>query len=73
MKYVATLKVYFEGPDETFAVNEQRLTESEALVLDMVGDFMVLLKVVAQNAIETLVPTTARIMVDKEQGDGQVT
>ena len=69
MKYIATIKVYFMGPDRDFAVQEDRIAEQQNQILDLVKQFFYLMESVSDFDQKDFIPTNFRVSVDKEVGD----
>jgi len=69
VKYIATIKVYFMGPDRDFAVQENKIAEQQAQILDLVKQFFFLMESVSDFDQKDFIPTNFRVSVDKEVGD----
>jgi hypothetical protein len=69
VKYIATIKVYFMGPDRDFAVQEDRIAEQQNQILDLVKRFFNLMENVSDFDQKDFIPTNFRVSVDKEIGD----
>lgn len=69
VKYIATIKVYFMGPDRDFSVQEDRIAEQQNQILDLVKRFFNLMENVSDFDQKDFIPTNFRVSVDKEIGD----
>lgn len=69
VKYIATIKVYFMGPDRDFAVQEDRIGQQQDQILDLVRQFFDLMESVSDFDQKDFIPTNFRVSVDKEIGD----
>lgn len=69
VKYIATIKVYFMGPDRNFAVQEDRIAEQQNQILDLVRQFFDLMESVSDFDQKDFIPANFRVSVDKEVGD----
>lgn len=82
MKYVATFKVYLDGPENyILELDETKLKVEQEKIYELTLDFLAVLSSMSNILVsEGFLPVTAKITVDgpppeehKEQGDGQVT
>ena len=73
MKYIATFKVYLEGPDEGLLIKEEELGSTETDIYSLVVSFLDVLSQVSNVTPDKFVPYNARITADvaaeEEQGD----
>ncbi len=69
VKYIATIKVYFMGPNREFVVQENKIAEQQEQILDLVKRFFGLMENVSDFDQKDFIPTNFRVSVDKEVGD----
>jgi len=69
VKYIATINVYFMGPNREFVVQENKIAEQQEQILDLVKRFFGLMENVSDFDQKDFIPTNFRVSVDKEVGD----
>jgi len=69
VKYIASVRIYFMGPDREFVVQENKIAEQQEQILDLVKQFFYLMESVSDFDQKDFIPTNFRVSVDKEVGD----